>query len=336
MEELGTAPSRTRKLFSFLLDKKEGSRDSPAVNNNSKKGKKGKHKFVWLMLGGVAMLALLPGDVEASNRLDNIVTAFRAVIDQYGGYATRVGVGLAVTFAGIELMWTGARIGLLTNKGGEAIGLFTIKLLVMLIIFATVQSGVIWMDWIGGGFFTLSEGLTGNSTLSPSGTMTVGNNIAVFIAGIAPFGIFDMAESLGMMIGALIIWVAFAIVALTQAVVLIEYHLLTELAPVFLAFGLLANTAGIAEGYLSYLLKVGLKIMLLFLVVDIGHGYFVNTMWPYVQTIDEPGLIGIFGGIFAISAVLYAVIATSIPNRWGEIMSGIDWGLKSVLYETRF
>jgi type IV secretion system protein TrbL len=109
--------------------------------------------------------------------------------------------------------------------------------------------------------------------------------------------------------------VAFIVLAVELAVTIIEFHIVTLVAYVTIPFGVLAQTAFLAERAVGYAFSVGVKLMSLSLVVSIGQTVFATyTVSTEPGAAEECGLL--------LSAVLMVTLAMRIPSVAAGLISG--------------
>jgi type IV secretion system protein TrbL len=169
----------------------------------------------------------------------------------------------------------------------------------------------------GGGAMALGDFLN-----SPSKIVLQGIKVCVglfdYIHLIAP-GPVEFFAHLDAVVMALIacigVLIAFVILAIEVAVVIIEFHIVTLIAFVTVPFGVLTQTSFLSERAIGYVVSVGIKLMALAIVISIGSTIFDTYTVSAAPDINED--VGLLLG-----AVVMVMLALKIPAIAGALISG--------------
>jgi len=169
----------------------------------------------------------------------------------------------------------------------------------------------------GGGAMALCDFLN-----SPSKIVLQGIKVCVglfdYIHQIAP-GPVEFFAHLDVVIMALIavigVLIAFVVLSIEVAVVIIEFHIVTLIAFVTIPFGVLTQTSFLSERAIGYVVSVGIKLMALAIVVSIGTSIFNTYTVSAAPDINED--VGLLLG-----AVVMVMLALKIPAIAGALISG--------------
>ena len=169
----------------------------------------------------------------------------------------------------------------------------------------------------GGGTMALGDFLN-----SPSKIVVQGIKVCVglfdYIHQIAP-GPVEFFAHLDVVLMALIacigVLIAFVVLAIEVAVVIIEFHIVTLIAFVTIPFGVLTQTSFLSERAIGYVVSVGIKLMALAIVVSIGTTIFNSYTVSAAPDINED--VGLLLG-----AVVMVMLALKIPAIAGALISG--------------
>lgn len=220
-----------------------------------------------------------------------------------------------ITLFVIDFSWT-AGIGVLTDDA-DFWGKLTRKLVVFAFLYGLILTIPFWLWRLLDGFAFLGEDLTGVTGLSPSAVLDTGVRLffTMFLSweGIASF-VNPIAVGLRVFT-ALALLLAFVLIAAYLLRVLIESSLALGGLPFFLAFSGHKLTWGLAEGYLKYLVHLGVRIFVVYLLVGIGSG--LAGIWESILR-DAP-LFSIFTDphIFLaipMTAVIWAGLVFHLPG----------------------
>lgn len=222
-----------------------------------------------------------------------------------------VTLGLAGTLLTIQLAWDLAMYALLdTDRAfGKAVRRGTIGF----ILYGLVSLAPQWAPEILSGFEALGRRATGLSGLSPSAifgqgvdlAMTFFNSWTRFLTALVP-GIGTLRT-----IAMLAVLVAFTILALQSARHLIEASLGLGGLVIFLGFATHRLTWPLAEGYLRYLVDLGIRIYVVFLILAVGKnlGREWDNLLEGLSLVDYRLHLAV-----AASAVLLALLAWTLPS----------------------
>jgi len=129
----------------------------------------------------------------------------------------------------------------------------------------------------------------------------------------------NVFRNLGVILAAAVtavgLMLAFLILAVEIAVTIIEFHLVTLIALVTVPFGVLTQTAFLAERAIGYVASVGVKLMAIAIIVSIGETIFSQFTVSATPGWDE------MGGLL-LSAVLILTLALKVPAVAGALISG--------------
>lgn len=223
----------------------------------------------------------------------------------------------------IDFSWD-AGVGLLA----DAENLWS-KLLRKLIVFAVLWGILItapyWLSSLLDGFSYLAGDLTGTDGLSPSTTFDAG--IELFSTMFLSWEqIASIANPIGFvlrLLTSLTILLAFTMIAGYLTGVLIESALALGALVFFLAFAGSKYSWGLAEGYLRYLLGLGVRIFVVSLLVSLGTSLAVT--WTEIL-IDAPrfGVLTSPHVFLAIplTAIIWASLVLRLPTTIAREITG--------------
>ncbi len=109
--------------------------------------------------------------------------------------------------------------------------------------------------------------------------------------------------------------IAFVVLAVEIAITVIEFHLVTLIALVTIPFGVMTQTAFLAERSIGYVASVGLKLMAMALIVSIGESIFAT----YTVSSD-PSWAECCGLLLA--SVIMMMLALKVPAVAAALISG--------------
>lgn len=198
-------------------------------------------------------------------------------------------------------------------------------LVVFAFLWGVIVTAPFWVWRLLEGFSFLAEDLTGVEGLSPSAVLDTGVGLffEMFTAWetiaslVNPMGLFLRGLTAVVLLG------AFVVIAAYLTRVLIEGALAVGALSFFLAFLGHKHTWGLAEGYLKYLVHLGVRIFVLYLLV--GTGAELAGIWEAILR-DAPAF-GLFTDprIFVavpMSAAIWAALVVRLPEVIARELTG--------------
>ncbi|MFW6012190.1 MAG: type IV secretion system protein [bacterium] len=215
----------------------------------------------------------------------------------------------------IDFSWD-AGIGLLTDSS-DFWGRMARKLVVFALLYGFILTIPFWLWRVLDGFAFLAQDLTGLSGLSPSAVLDTGVDL-FFSMFTAWEGIVAFVNPIGLalrLITALILLLAFVLIAAYQLRVLIESALALGALPFFLAFAGHKLTWGFAEGFLRYVANLGVRLFVVYLLIGVGSN--LAAIWR--STLEQATLFDAFADpqIFIaipVTAAIWAGLVFKLPD----------------------
>jgi len=169
----------------------------------------------------------------------------------------------------------------------------------------------------GGGTMALGDFLNSPSKIAGQG-ITVCTGLLDYVQQISP-GPVEFFAHIGAVIAALTacigVLIAFVVLSIEVAVVIIEFHIVTLIAFVMVPFGVLTQTSFMSERAIGYVVSVGIKLMALAIVISIGSTIFDSYTVSAAPDFNED--IGLL-----LAAVMMMMLALKIPAIAGALISG--------------
>ncbi len=139
-------------------------------------------------------------------------------------------------------------------------------------VYLMIVNAFSWMTAVVKSFSTLGAAVSGLPALSPQTVLQLGGNIASIIFN-APANASLMTNielAIIQSVSAFIVLLSFVISAAMLLLTLIEAYLVIGGGVILLGLGANRFTAPAAEGYFGYVIRVGVRLLLFYLVVAIG------------------------------------------------------------------
>ncbi len=189
------------------------------------------------------------------------------------------------TFAGlaiIELAVSALLWGLRRTAIEEICANFLLKFLVLSFFYTLITFFPLWVPAITHGFETAGQIASGTTTVNPTQILEYGEQLSLdLLLAANDFGFFvhPAATLLFLMVGFLV-WLSYAMIAVQLLLVLVESYVVLASGVLFLGFAGFRGTAPLADNYLLYAVRVGVKIFFLYALVSVG-----TALVPHWQTI---------------------------------------------------
>ncbi len=265
--------------------------------------------------------------------LDGIADAYRLASHDWLARLVPVAQRAFALLAGIEVVVSGLVYGLRRDALDDIAARFVLKFALLAVLLSLITSFAFWIPPFIDGFAAAGERAIGVAgTVNPSDIIDIGMALAAkLLTALDVVGVLaNPAMALFAALSAVIVLGAYIAVAAQLVMVLVESYVVLGGGVVFLGFAAFRGTAGIADGFLTYAVHVGVKIFLLYLMVSLGSE--LSRGWVALIQADQlfgPGspLGQVLGG-----AVLFALLATRVPEhgaRW--IAARQSFGLAGAL-----
>ena len=269
--------------------------------------------FLVLMLFSDSVFA----QVVEDNLLDATLDTYRTRMATITG---NVGNSLVNTFyllALIEFTW-----GMIKNyiDNGGLQGFLTeiiTRILFIGFFLYLFQNGTQFPLDIANSFRDLAASVPGTGrTLTPDNVVDIGQNFMAQSWNEILSG--NILSGLGMLIAAVIVFIAMVILAAHLTVALLEFYIVGYGGFVLLALGASRWTHGYAVSYLKYAMSVGMKLFVLLIIVAVVQG----EMAAYLANVDQASITNVWAvSAFALFSVIIAIIA---PQSVMGMMSGVS------------
>jgi type IV secretion system protein TrbL len=225
--------------------------------------------------------------------------------------------------AGIEFAVSGAIWALRRDSLDDIAAKFLLKFAFVAFLLALITRFTTWIPPIVNGFAAAGERAIGTSaTVSPSGIIDIGRETSLTVLNTLDVGVMLKNPAMAVFgaLAALVISLAYVVIAAQLVLVLIESYVVLGGGVLFLGFAAFRGTAAFAENLIAYTFGVGIKIFLLYLIVGLGSE--IARSWiPLIQasTFFGPSspLLEVVGG-----AVIFALLAVRIPEGVAHRLSG--------------
>ncbi len=267
----------------------------------------------------------------SSTILNDIVRDYEAISTAWFSALSPIANRIFWILVAIQLTWSAIwwvldredELGVLSSLLRQivAIGLF----------YALLLNGGTWIPAVIHSFSQAGATASGITDLSPTGVFDQGLALAnKILNATADLGLLEgFFASLVAGITALVVVIAFAIIAAQLLVALVESFIVMGAGVLFLGFAGSRWTKFFTERYLSYVASVGVKLFVLYLIMGVGMG--IAARW---MPILERGGVSPIPFFYVMGGSLVFVFLTwHIPSVAGSMMAGaVSLSLADAVY----
>jgi type IV secretion system protein TrbL len=197
--------------------------------------------------------------------------------------------------------------------------------------YALLLNGGTWVPAVIQSFSQAGATAAGLSDLSPTGVFDQGLALAnKILNATADLGLLDgFFASLIAGITALVVVIAFAIIAAQLLVALVESFIVIGAGILFLGFAGSRWTKFFTERYLSYIASVGVKLFVLYLIMGVGMG--IAERW--MPVLERGGFSPIPFFYVMGGSLVFVFLTWHIPSVAGSMMAGaVSLSLADAVY----
>jgi len=259
----------------------------------------------------------------ADGVLDSIVRLYADASAVFMERGVVVALTLFAVLAAIHVSWDVVQWALFDRK--NAAGLAVRKFFLLSFFYTLILALPLWLPRMLDSFEQLGKVVTGLDGLSPSSVFTQGVALAFSLFGSWKSILATLtvpAAGALQLVTFFAVLIAFTVIAFQLARVLIEGSLVLGGLVVFLAGAAHRMTFGLFEGYVRYLVDVGIRVFVVYLLVGVGHN--LGAEWDRMVT--EASLLEIADPRFllaiAASALFYAMLVWQLPKKIASVLTG--------------
>lgn len=270
----------------------------------------------------LTLLALLIApEALASEALTNIGESYQ---DATGGWYSAIfpfAQKLFFILAVIEITWSGLLWALNRDDPGNMLAVLFRKLIALGLFYSILLNAHVWIPAVIDSFIGVGAAAGGVSVLNPSALLDQGIEVAgALLENISVLGIVSSpVGSLLAALCALIVVVAFAVIAGQLLITLIESYIVIGGGVLMLSFSGSRWTSTFAEKFLGYAVAVGVKLFVLYLIIGVGAA--IAPSWSPLIATASLGHPAPFFEVVA-AALIFSFLAWSIPSTASSLIAG--------------
>jgi len=268
------------------------------------------------------------------NLLNDVLNSFDQAVAQWSAALRPVALSLFWGLATIEWAWTWVRLMISQRAGLDVVfETYLRKATYFAFLLLVIEKSDVLLPLIISSFQQAGGSASGITALHPSGFLSTGVTVAVeLLRSLDSTGF--LTYPLGVataILGSLLTLLAFFFMAASIVVTLVESFVVIGATYVLLGFGASRWTYQLAEGAVSGVLRIAVKLMLTYLVAGVIADQ--TAIWAMRLLEQDPiGPLELYTFLGAVAA--WAALLWSIPRLASQLVPpGIHFGLKPVVFD---
>ena len=267
---------------------------------------------------------------------DNIQTSFQAGASTWLARLSGIAQRLFITLGTLEFTVSGLLWTLRRDNLDEVAARFLLKFIVLSFMLTLITAFGYWVPPLVNSFAEAGERAIGAGLLSPSTIVDTGISLAGRILGAVKWlGVMELpvwiTTGLFAAFTAFVIELAYVVIAAMVLLTWIEGFIALGGGVLFLGFAASRWSAAYTENFLNYVVSIGIRIFVLYLVVGIGMSV-TNDMLPIIA--DERALasdLTPLGQVLGMG-IVFAIVAVRVPLAVaGRVTAQHSFGLAQAL-----
>lgn len=289
------------------------------------------------LLPALLLAQAAPAPAPASTvALDNIASSFQAGASVWLGRLSSIAQRLFISLGTLEVVVSGLLWMLRRDNLDEIAAKFLLKFIVLSFMLTLITAFGYWLPRIIDSFEEAGSRAIGGPTISPSSIIDTGVQLAgLVLRAVNWIGAVQtptvLVTGLFAAAAALLIEVAYVVIAAMVLLTWIEGFIALGGGVLFLGFAASRWSAAYAENFINYVVSIGIRIFVLYLVVGIGMSV-TNDMLPIISAAittssDLTPLAQVLG-----MALLISIVAVRVPLAVaGRVTAQHSFGLAQAL-----
>ncbi len=267
----------------------------------------------------------------SSTILNDIVRDYEAISTSWFSALGPIANKIFWTLVAIQLTWS-AIWWVLDREDGLAVVSSLLRQVVAIgFFYALLLNGGTWIPAVIQSFSQAGATAAGLTNLSPTGVFDQGLALANRILNAtSDLGLLDgFFASLIAGITAIVVVIAFAVIAAQLLVALVESFIVIGAGVLFLGFAGSRWTKFFTERYLSYVASIGVKLFVLYLIMGVGMG--IAARW--MPILERGGFSPIPFFYVMGGSLVFVFLTWHIPSVAGSMMAGaVSLSLADAVY----
>ena len=281
-------------------------------------------RSAWLALVVAAVVILISTDASAAfdpnNVLDKIVTTYRDKASSWESTLKGSATSLFWILAAIEFTWAAARLAVKGADLSEWVAEVVNQIMVIGLFLALMNHSAEWAQDIVDSFRTAGNNASaaagGSTNLAPSNVFDVGVQVASKVMEKA--SMWEPADSVGLLISALVVVVCFGLIAAFMVLVLVESYIVIYAGVLMMGFGASRFTREYTISFFKYAVSVGAKLFVMQLLIGLGE----SMIKDWLQNFDNTRNTDIF--VMVGASIVMLALTKTIPDLVQGLVNGVS------------
>ena len=228
--------------------------------------------------------------------------------------------------AAVDFAWTCIAVALEKSDAQSLVASIIRKVMVIGIFYTLLIQAPQWFPRIIQSFVQIGGSASGTATpLNPSDIFKMGATIAGTLLNAAANTtslLTGFSGSLALIFAAAVIFISYGVIAVHFVMAMVESYLLVGAGYIFLGFGGSRWTSSYAERYVSQVISIGSRLMVLYLVIGLGQQF--ATQWIAAAQVAANGASANLSLSWTLAAqiAMYAVICWTVPKLVSNVIGG--------------
>ena len=242
--------------------------------------------------------------------LNEIGGAYASATASWLGTLQPLAQRLFLLLATIELVWSGTWWAFATRHDEIVLVRILKKVVTLMFLYTVLLLAPTWIPTIIGSFVRAGQLASGFEHLDPSTVVQQGIDVSLAMLASIDSVLALLKAPWWLFIAPIFVVLSFTVIAGVLLITLIESYLVIGGGILLLGFAGSRWTASFAEGYLTYAVRVGVKLFVLYLLIGIGMALPETWLDEEFSLLPNPRqFFEVMGG-----ALIFAMIVWRVPN----------------------
>jgi len=287
--------------------------------------KVGRHLLV--AVAGISALALNVPALAQQTDPNGILSTYANAQTNWQNVIAPYALNLFKLLAIVDFSWTCIVIALEKQDAQAMVAAIIKKLMTIGAFYALLVFAPTWFPTIIQSFVQIGSAASGQPTvLSPSGILTQGLQIsAVLFDGAGQTNLLtNPASTLVLIIAALVVLLSYLAICIHYIMAMVESYIVIGAGYIFLGFGGSRWTSSYVERYVSLVVSVGARLMVLYLVIGIGSqwaaGWVTQAQNSVLASAGVPDISLLWNLMCQVA--IYGIVCWIVPKLAGSMIGG--------------
>lgn len=290
-----------------------------------------RHSLV-IVAGAVAVLASVPAFAQTTTDPQGMLQQYANAQTNWQNAIAPYAITLFKGLAAVDFAWTCITVALEKQEAQGVVAAIIKKLMTIGIFWILLAYAPTWFPAIIQSFVQIGGSASGMPVpMNPSDIMAQGLTIAGTLWNAAATNTSLMTNPVSGIVGGMALLMAgivivgcYLIITIHFIMAMVESYLVLGAGYIFLGFGGSRWTSNYTERYISLVLSVGARLMVLYLVIGVGQLF--AAQWVTAVTVaTTPGtnqftIVAVF--TIASQVVIYAIVCWIVPKIAGNVIGG--------------